>query len=59
MEGRQILDVVLIENEAVDSMLKDKDCGLLCKLNIEMAYFLINWDFLLVVKGKWVLGKNG
>ena len=41
VEGRQILDVVLIANEIVDSKLKKRECGLLCKLNIEKAYFLI------------------
>ena len=38
IEGRQILYTVLIANEAVDSILRRKENGLLCKLNIEKAY---------------------
>ena len=38
VEGRQILDIVLIANEAVDSILRKKESGLLCKLDIEKAY---------------------
>ena len=45
VEGRQILDVVLIANEIIDSMLRRKDCGLICKLDIEKAYDNINWEF--------------
>ena len=38
VEGRQILDVVLISNEILDSTLRRKKCGLVCKLDIEKAY---------------------
>ena len=38
VEGRQILDVVLIANKAVYSILRKKESGLLCKLDIEKAY---------------------
>ena len=47
VEGRQILDAVLIANEAVDSTLRGKKKGILCKLDIEKAYDHIRWDFLL------------
>ena len=46
VEGRQILDTMLIANEAVDSILRRKDNGLLYKLDIEKAYDHIRWDFL-------------
>ena len=49
VEGRQILDVSLIANEVIDSTLKNKDKGVMCKLDIEKAYNHLNWDFLLSV----------
>ena len=42
VEGRQILDASLIANEVVDSTLKSKDKGVLCKLEIEKAYDHLN-----------------
>ena len=47
VEGRQILNAMLIANEAVDSILRRKEKGILCKLGIEKAYDHIKRDFLL------------
>ena len=52
VEGRQILDAVLIANEIVDASLRRKECGLICKLDIEKAYDTISWEFLYQVMGK-------
>ena len=38
VEGRQILDAVLIGNETIDSLLKSNNCGVLCELDIKKAY---------------------
>ena len=58
VEGRQILDVVLIANEIVDSTMRRKESGLVCKLDIEKAYDSINWDFLLQVMGRMGFGSR-
>ena len=42
VEGRQILDAVLIANKAIDSILKNNECGFLSKLDIEKAYDLVD-----------------
>ena len=52
VEGRQILDATLIANEGVDSWLRRKESGLLCKLNIAKVYDHICWDFILMVLEK-------
>ena len=57
IEGRHILDAVLIANEIVDSSLRRKKCGLVCKLDIEKAYDSISWEFLHQVLGKMGFGS--
>ena len=58
VEGRQILDIALIANEAIDSLLKGDEAGVLCKLDLEKAYDHINWDFLMSVMQKMGFGEK-
>ena len=58
VEGKQILNVVLIANEAVDSRLKSNQGGVLCKLDIEKAYDHVSWKFLLAVLKKMGFGER-
>ena len=58
MGGRQILDAFLIANEVLDSTLKRKDKGVLCKLDIEKAYDHLNWSFMFSVMDRMGFGNN-
>ena len=58
VKGKQILDAVLIANEAIDSVLKNNENGILCKLDIEKAYDSVDWSFLLTVMQKMGFGEK-
>ena len=59
VKDRQILDAVLIANELVDSTLRRKKQGMVCKLDIETAYDSISWEFLNQVMGRMGLAVDG
>ena len=57
VEGGQILDAILISNEAIDSMLKSNRVGELSKLDIK-EYDHVTWAFLLAVLEKMGFGQR-
>ena len=48
VEGRQITNASLIANELIDHWQKQKEKGVICKLDIEKAFDSINWQFLMM-----------
>lgn len=46
MDNKQILDNILIPNEAVDFMKKENQKGLLFKVDFKKAYDLVLWEYL-------------
>ena len=58
VESKQILDAVLIANEVVDTIIRRKESGIVCKLDIEKAYDHLSWEFLIQVLDKMGFGKR-
>ena len=46
VQGRQILDAVLIANETVDEKRRPSEEGVVFKIDFEKAYDHVCWDFL-------------
>lgn len=64
VKGRQILNAVRIANKAIDSRKKCANKGIICRLDIEMGFDHVNWDFLFAIldkmsfRPKWISWIN-
>ena len=58
IKRRQILDPIFIANECLDSRLRSKEPGILCKMDVEKAYNHVNWDFLLYMLKRCGFGEK-
>ncbi|XP_049373036.1 uncharacterized protein LOC125838027 [Solanum verrucosum] len=58
IKGRQILDAMVIANELVDSRVKSKQPGIICKLDIQKAYDHVNWNYLVNMLQKMGFGSK-
>ena len=56
--GRQILDDIIVANECVRSRFKETIPGLICKLDLEKAYDLVDWKFLVYMLSRMGFGEK-
>jgi hypothetical protein len=58
IQGRQILDPILIANECLDNKLRFGESAVIYKIDLENANDHVNWDFLMRGWGEVVLLDN-
>ena len=46
VDGRQVIDSVVIAHECIDSRFRHHRPGVVCKLDFEKAYDKVDWGFL-------------
>ena len=59
VDGHQILDNVLIAHECIDSRNRQRRPGIICKLDFEKAYDMVDWGFLQYMLERMGLGTSG
>ena len=58
VEGRQILDAVLVANEVIDLILKSNEEAVMCKLDIEKTCDHVEWSFLFSIVSMMGFGEK-
>ncbi|XP_026398308.1 uncharacterized protein LOC113294103 [Papaver somniferum] len=58
IEGRQIIDGTLIANELVHSRLRSGKAGIICKIDLEKSFEMINWKYLEFILHQMGFGRK-
>jgi len=59
LSGRGLLDSVLVVKETVDFLKKEKQKGVIVKVDYVKAYDSVDWDFWFTCWVGWVFKING
>ncbi|XP_026435779.1 uncharacterized protein LOC113333561 [Papaver somniferum] len=54
VKHKQILNGILLANECINNRLRQRRAGILCKIDMEKAFYNVNWPSLFAI-----LEKNG
>jgi hypothetical protein len=50
IQGKQILDPIPIANKCLESRLRSRETGVICKMDSKKTHDHVNWDFLLYMQ---------
>ena len=59
IKGRFILDGILVANEVLDYVKRNRRKGMILKIDFEKAYDSVNWDYIQEVMSQRDLDRNG
>jgi hypothetical protein len=58
VEGRQILDGIIVAHESIHSLKTSGQSGMMIKLDLAKAYDIINWEFLCEILRAFIFDQD-